>query len=362
MQTAVGKSLTLGVSAARYCMGACAVGGIVLLAGCFWQRDTLLYVRDEVCTPGDTITLTAKLEENDWHWEDVEGKPLSFTNVKGGDKIEFLGGDVTDREGRARVSFRPPAPGDYTIECQFAGAPGLRPTSFRARVLCQQPARYGIILDIDKTLAATSIKDVFAGRLRLALPLDLDTVRVVNDLAKEYDLFIVTSRPRTQAAAVLDWLTGNGFPRVPTFFYDPRAEAIRPAMAKRKIIQDLKRRDPFIAVGIGDRESDLEGYMRDGLLAIGIGREEKGAFAARRWSDVEALLFSEPDPAVVPQQLIVHRGKDVAQFWPSHEGNRWKLEYALKEGAFQSAPFDSWPNQLKNILKLITALQAKLER
>ena len=327
---------------------------VPLLAGCGWQRETLLYCRDEVCKPGETVALTAKLEENNWRWKDVEGKPVMFTNVKGGDKIVFLGGDVTDEEGRAHLSFRPPAPGEYTIECQFAGTPLHRSATFRACVLCQQPARYGIILDIDKTLAATSVKDVFAGRFRLALPLDVDTVRVVNRLARDYDLFIVTSRPRTQAAAVLEWLARNGFPRVPTFFYDPRTDAIRPAVAKRKIIQELKRRNPLIAIGIGDRESDLESYMHDGLLAIGISHDEKGAFTARSWSEVEAVLISDPDPSQIPQQLIVHRGKDALQFWLSHEAKGWKLEYALKDGAFHADSSDSWPNQLQKILRLIT--------
>jgi hypothetical protein len=331
-----------------------SVFAFLFLAGCEWQRETLLYVRDEVCKTGESVKLTAKLEENNWRWEDVKGKPVSFWIVNADGKYQFIGGDVTDGEARGSGSFMPPAPGDYTIECQFAGASRLKPASYRAGVFCKQATRYGIILDIDNTLAATTLKDAFAGRFRLALPLDQDTVRVVNALAKEYELFIVTSRPRTQAPTVLEWLSRNGFPRVPTFFYDPRAEAIRPATAKRKILQELKREYPLIAIGIGDREGDIEGYMSEGLLALGIGREERGTFSVRSWSDVEAILLSTPKPESVPSELIVTRGKETVRFWLSEDRGGWKLEYALKTGQFHTEAPRPWPEQLKKILQLIT--------
>lgn len=331
------------------------IAALTLFSGCQWQKETLLYVRDAVCRPGQTVKLVAKLEENDWHWDDVKGKPVSFWRVDAEGKYEFIGGDVTDGQAVGYVSFTPPGPGVYTIEGQFAGASRHRPASYRACVLCAEPRRYGIILDIDKTLAATTIKDVFQGRFRLALPLDRDTVSVVNELAKEYELFIVTSRPRTQAPAILAWLEGNGFPRVPTFFYDPRAEAIRPAAAKRKIFHELKRIYPLIAIGIGDREGDIEGYMSEGILAIGIGRDDKGIFSVRSWAEVRDILLSPSGPRQVPPQLIVRRGKDTARFWLSHTENGWTLECAMREGEFHTEAAAPWSEQFKKILQLVTA-------
>ncbi len=334
-----------------------AAGAIVLLAGCRLQNETILYVRDAICKPAESVHLTAKLEENDWRWEDVEGKPISFWRVDG-EKFQFLGGDVTDGEARGTIAFTPPAPGEYTIECQFAGTSRFRPAAFRALVLCRQPTRYGIILDIDKTLAATTIKDVFQGRFRLALPLDRDTVRVVNELAKRYELFIVTSRPRTQAPAVLEWLARNGFPRVPTFFYDPRTEALRPATAKRKIFREIKQAYPAVAVGIGDREGDIEGYMREGILAIGIGREETGAFRVSSWKEVEQLLLGTPDSRLIPSALMISHGKETAQFWPSAQGVGWQVDYAWRHGSYQTIPEAPWPTQLERLFKVITTLNS----
>ena len=196
-------------------------------------------------------------------------------------------------DGTAAVVYAPREEKEYriTAHCRLKGR-GKSATA-HAALFSRSTRKPGIILDIDRTLFASSTFAAIFRRSRSVSPL-ADAVEVTQELSRKYDLTIVTGRKRYLKEKTKRWLRMKGFPLAPVFF----APGFRPFLSherfKFELIRRLKASWPNITIGIGDRDSDARAYLANGLRAIII-REKgpcpPGAVMARDWRAIRGLLL-----------------------------------------------------------------------
>lgn len=204
-----------------------------------------------------------------------------------------IGEAEVGRDGAATVVYTPQEEREYRIRAGCRLCPGGKPGTVLSTLFARSTRRPGIILDIDRTLFASSTFAAVFRKSRSVSPL-ADAVQATHELNERYDLIIVTGRKRYLREKTKRWLRMKGFPPAPVFF----APAFRPVLSherfKFELIRELKSSWPNITVGIGDRDSDARAYLANGLRAIIIrekGHCPPGAIVARDWRAIRELLL-----------------------------------------------------------------------
>lgn len=206
---------------------------------------------------------------------------------------EEIGESKVGHDGAATIVYTPAEEREYRIGAGCRRCPGGKPVTARATLFARRTRRPGIILDIDRTLFASSTLAAVFRKSRSVSPL-ADAVEVTRKLNQRYDLIIVTGRKRYLSQKTKRWLRMKGFPPAPVFF----APAFRPLFSherfKFELIRGLKSFWPNIGIGIGDRDSDARVYLANGLRAIIIrekGHCPPGAIVAADWRAIRELLL-----------------------------------------------------------------------
>lgn len=137
--------------------------------------------------------------------------------------------------------------------------------------LAREPRRDAVLVDIDDTMVSGGVGTMMRLFLDVS-PAGAKPFRgapeAIRALSERYDVVLLTARSTTVEEETLEWLTGNGFPRLPVVFSD-RIQTCTDCQESYKTgaIAELRRKGLRPVWGIGDRWSDVGAYARSGLSA-----------------------------------------------------------------------------------------------
>ncbi len=184
----------------------------------------------------------------------------------------------------------------------------------------------GLVLDLDGTILDRNLGE----SLKLYLLPSSRTGRIfsrageaLRRLSEKAELVGVTARCFLASGNTRRWLQAQGLPPFPVFhapFFLVREKAR--VRFKRRCLRKLKEEGYRLVLGVGDRGSDLEAYLSEGLFPVLLVPEPKG----RRHKVLEAKIRS----------LGLEEGKDFVLF--SREGERdslWEKTWAWIEKALE---------------------------
>lgn len=235
------------------------VSGVTLAA----EHGALFYAYDTLAYPGEPVELMARvisLEE----LEEVEGATVEFSLGR-----TSLGKVKTDKQGYAKLNWKPPKPGDYKLTAKIVGVPDedfkdmLKCTPAPLLVSARTKDTRFVVLDLDHTVVGSSFFRVLFGGAK-PMPKAAD---VVKQLSKDYSLVYLTHRPGLLTIKSKSWLTQNGFPRAPLLVSKFKQAMGDSGKFKTGRLKALREQFPNVAIGIGDKISDAEAYVANGLKA-----------------------------------------------------------------------------------------------
>jgi len=294
-----------------------------LAAGCGAQTlilgtegNYLLTVRDAITPPGIKVPLVARFQQGDL----LRGRAGHVIRFRQGDGVLLAA--ETDADGMARVTFTPPAPGDYvfTVAVAAAGLPDDPPEPRDLLVACRAADTPLAVVDLDKTVVASGFQTVLLGNPE---PME-GSAEVLKRLADDHTIIYLTHRPDYFGPKSKDWLKAQGFPRGPVLLSTVGSFLKGSGTYKSDMIKTLKAKFTRVELGIGDKFSDVEAYHANGMTAILILPVPENATATdlraladqvaalpraiqvvRGWDQVEAILFAGRTfpPAAMEKEL-----------------------------------------------------------
>jgi hypothetical protein len=235
------------------------VSGVTLAA----EHGALFYAYDTLAYPGEPVELMARvisIEET----EEVEGATVEFFQDE-----TSLGKVKTDKEGYAKLNWTPPKAGDYNLTAKIAAVPDedfkemLKCTPAPLLVSARAKDTKFVVLDLDHTVVGSSFFRVLFGG---AKPMP-KAAEVVKELTKNYSLIYLTHRPGLLTIKSKKWLVDNGFPRAPLLVSKFKQAMGDSGKFKTGRLEALREQFPNVAIGIGDKLSDAEAYVANGLKA-----------------------------------------------------------------------------------------------
>lgn len=224
------------------------------------KSDYLFTVMDSVAAPGVQTQLHVQIRGGDF----LRGQPgLAVRYYRDGKLFKVT---ETGDDGIASVSFTPDSPGDYEFVVQIAAA-GLRempPAPETLLVACRATEAPMVVVDLDKTVVASGFEAVLLGK---AKPM-AQSQRVLARLASERSIIYLTHRPDYFGPKSRRWLAENGYPRGPLLMSTMGGFLKGSESFKAGRIAELKKTFSKIEIGIGDKISDGQAYLDNGMRAI----------------------------------------------------------------------------------------------
>ncbi len=140
-------------------------------------------------------------------------------------------------------------------------------------------------------------------------------------IAVKADMVALTARCAIARKKTINWIISHGLPfkevMLSPFFLPSEAARVR---FKRKKIREIKERGRRIILGVGDRGSDLEAYIEEGIFPVLIAPHPRGAKYSSLLKVIERKgLKQGRDYALFPQE-----GPDDPGFWD--RATEWILE------------------------------------
>jgi len=221
----------------------------------FIAFDTLAY-------PAEPVDLAARLL-----W-------ASGLSPAAGATVDFYRGQTllaratTDAQGFARVRWTPPAAGDYRFTARIVAVPAgasedlLRVAPAPLLVAARPKDAPLAVIDLDHTVVDDSFFRAMVGNAR---PM-ADSVEVTRRIARAYTIVYLTHRPDVLTRRSKHWLEANGYPPGPLLVAD-MGDVLDSGKFKTARLSALRRSFPRVAAGIGDKVSDAQAYVDNGLTA-----------------------------------------------------------------------------------------------
>jgi len=238
-----------------------------LAAGCGMQDQMLgasggllLQGFDTLAYPGGEVVLTARLQGGDY-LKGMEGYRVGFY------RLDHRIGDVrTDEDGLAEIAFTPPSPGNHVILARLED-PDVRKFAIEAVeivVAAREKSDPMVVVDLDRTLVASGFGDVLAGS---AEPMP-SSDRVMHRLARDHTIIYLTHRPDVFTEQTKRWLRKYDYPVGPVLASTLSQFFKGSGPYKSAAISDLKKVFLAIETGIGDKPSDAQAYVANGMKAV----------------------------------------------------------------------------------------------
>jgi len=246
-------------------------------------HDVLVHVGEEAritarLSFGDIVRLLFRLR----------GRTIRF-GVNG----KEIGEVKTARDGSATILYTPRHEREYRAVATYQPPRRTERVTAEATIFSRSTSREAIILDVDRTLFASSTLSAIFRKSRSIQPLE-DAVEVTRALACKYDLIIVTGRKSYLRHKTKRWLRDRGFPAAPVYFAPPFRPSLSHERFKVELIRQLKAAWENITIGVGDRDSDARAYRSNHLKAI-ILREKgpcpPGAVVVPDWQSIRDMLL-----------------------------------------------------------------------
>jgi len=203
---------------------------------------------------------------------------------------------VTDKQGVATANYIPKELGTYTIIFECEESADYSNAQASSSLFCRDKTKPAIVIDIDHTIADIAMEKFLVTRTKDIKPLP-GAKEVLDELTKTYDLIFLTARDKHLLHRTKEWLSINRFPSAPVIFRDMSREAFSESKFKTEKIAQLKATWTNITCGIGDKLSDAQAYLANGLKAIIISPKEelpKQSHSVQQWQQIKALLKDLP--------------------------------------------------------------------
>ena len=235
------------------------------------EGGVLYYAFDSLADPGKPVDLIVRLMLLK-KWQGIEGVTVEFDLAD-----KHLGKAKTDKDGYARVAWTPPQAGDYKIMASITGVSDegnkklLELEAASLLVAARAKDAKFIVIDLDHTVVQSSFFRVLTFGAR-PMP---GAAKVVTELAKSHSIIYLTHRPDLLASKSKDWLSDNGFPQAPLLVSTLKEAFGDSGKYKTGRIKTLRKEFPGVNIGIGDKFSDAEAYVDNGLQAYLIPHYER---------------------------------------------------------------------------------------
>ena len=236
------------------------VAGQVFLGA---EKGIIFYAFDMLTYPEESVELTAKLQKARI-LEDIPDVTIGFYKDS-----ELIGTAKTDDTGRAVLAWTPPEEGDYFFTAKITDVPyrdykellQLSPAPFL--VAARKKETPFVVIDLDHTVVASNFFRVLIGG---AKPM-ADSVKVTKRIVKEYSIIYLTQRPALLTHKSKSWLQDNHYPTGALLLGDLNESLADSGSFKSSLLARTKKAFPQIRIGIGDKPSDAQAYLDNGLVA-----------------------------------------------------------------------------------------------
>lgn len=228
------------------------------------EKGVLLCAFDTLAYPARPVELTVRVRSGTT-LAGIQAVEIGFYRDK-----ERIASATTDDRGYATTEWTPPGRGDYPLAARIVEADDTRaeqavgvevPLLVAARAKDEPMA----VIDLDHTV-------VDAGFHRVLLPLSpqpmAGSVDVVSELARPYTIVYLTHRPDLLCSKSKAWLDRHGFPQGPLLVSTLREALGSSGVYKSGRLASLREVYPQVRIGIGDKISDVQAYVDNGLKAV----------------------------------------------------------------------------------------------
>lgn len=125
-----------------------------------------------------------------------------------------------------------------------------------------------LAVDVDETLSVTDYNSVLWGIGKDdSKPLP-GAQAALNRLAHSFEIIYVTARSRSMKDTTEAWLSRHGFPNGRVVTSPTVGDFIFQGDFKRKVIEKLRRENPNLVVGIGDKVKDGQAYRASRMISV----------------------------------------------------------------------------------------------
>lgn len=175
---------------------------------------------------------------------------------------------TTDAKGIATMQWTPPARGNYSFEARIVGVPDesmrdmLAVGPSKLLVAAREKKAPQVVVDLDHTVVDSSFMLVMVGGGK---PM-ADSVEVLNRIAKRYGVIYLTHRPDLLGRKSKAWLAENGYPSGPLLVSEIK-DVLDSGKFKSAKLSALRKLFSGVAIGIGDKLSDAQAYVDNGMSA-----------------------------------------------------------------------------------------------
>lgn len=150
--------------------------------------------------------------------------------------------------------------------------------------------RTTVVVDIDETISATDYASFFGPGGDSSRP-HRQAREVLTEISGDFGIIYLTARPQWLFSETRAWLKDNGFPAGPVLTTARLVDVFWPGPFKARLLALLRRHNPEILIGIGDRVTDEQAYRFNKMISLAVHRRagaDKGAdsIVLADWSEI----------------------------------------------------------------------------
>jgi len=205
-----------------------------------------------------------------------------------------IGSSTTGPDGWARIPLGALEPGVHPIRVAGSGGGSVVEFSVHA-ALRGNPV---VVCDIDETLYRSGgfqVVDIPESRADWAMTGAAD---VLDALSRRFTIVYLTAREEAFRTVTRKFLQAGGFPPGPLIMWDISRDPVSRMLLKSRRLVTLKAQWPWLAWGIGDRDTDRIAYRLAGMKVILLDpelqelwkKESEGVWKVREWKSVPGIL------------------------------------------------------------------------
>jgi hypothetical protein len=296
-------------------------GGVFLGA----EKGVVFYGFDVLAEPNQPVNLTARVRKGRT-LSDYEHATIAF--YQGSTQ---LGTAKTNDEGFATLKWQPPGIGDYEVTAQIAAVPeddrDMLQVSFTPILVMIRPsATPFVVIDLDHTLVDSGFMNVLIGGGR---PMAY-SVEVTEHIAQEYSIIYLTQRPDLMTKTSKVWLKRHGYPVGPLLVSEMKEAIGSSGRYKTARLSTLRKTFPKMKFGIGDKISDAEAYVDNGITAFLIPAYKLKPDAMREKADEIRALDRNRNVQVVKDWRQIEAGIFEGKKYPADAYAQWLDDEAAR--------------------------------
>jgi hypothetical protein len=265
------------------------------------QGEYLFYARDVITPPNRPVQLQARLQAGTF-LEDEVGVTIQF-RYQG----DLYAEAKTDSDGLATTEFTPLSTGDYVFEVSYEPedekSENLGPVVAQLLVASRRRDVPIAVIDLDKTLVGSGFHTVLAGDPE-PMPGSVD---VVQRIARDYTVVYLTHRPDYFGPKSSAWLNQQGYPRGPLLLGDIEGLIEGSGTFKGQTLQTLGETFTNLKIGIGDKISDVQAYVDNGMRGFLVIHPEND------WDEEDYRSLAEDLDSLPDSVQVVTRWQQIQQ-------------------------------------------------